>query len=399
MHQARTRKGVYAECERMVTQLLDITEKMYLSAQERNSPHLDPAELHAEFVKFVTATPDADEGSLSVQHYVEGSHEWNIPVARPEEDVSSNPKEDNALPNETVNNYYLGNILRTIFEKQHQRPAEEEEKAPERLVIALLGLEFGRKHQLAATMAEKYQFEVVEVEQLVQRKLNDWLQFQQQGVECSKETSEVAKQCFAGQPLEERLVVGLVAEAIKNSKRAVLLDFPNTYEQAIELCRLVSGVQPHDLLQQDRFTKKIQEFSRLARPSEARIVARQVRGCGLDFVWWIDLSPTNCFDRMLGRRWIGNDIVSIYDDVDPDLLKEGEKSSALAMRSQFKLANKEKLEDWFSLFGLPTAEGSKSCWEAIDGNVEKEALLSKVVEKAEEAVRLKEEEVLAAVRA
>lgn len=78
------RKGVYAECERMVTQLLDITEKMYLSAQERNSPHLDPAELHAEFVKFVTGTPDADEGSLSVQHYVEGSHEWNIPVVRPE---------------------------------------------------------------------------------------------------------------------------------------------------------------------------------------------------------------------------------------------------------------------------------------------------------------------------
>lgn len=107
----------------------------------------------------------------------------------------------------------------------------------------------------------------MEVEQLVQSKLNDWLQLQKQGVECSKETSEVAKQCFSGQPLEERLVVGLVAEAIKNSKRAVLLDFPNTYEQAIELCRLVSGVQPHDLLEQDRLTKKIQEFSRLARPS------------------------------------------------------------------------------------------------------------------------------------
>lgn len=85
---------------------------------------------------------------------------------------------------------------------------------------------------------------------------------------------------------------------------------------------------------------------------------------------------------MLGRRWIGNDIVSIYDDVDPDLLKEGEKSSALAMRSQFKLANKEKLENWFSLFGLPTAEASRNCWEAIDGNVEKDALLSKVLEKA-----------------
>jgi hypothetical protein len=29
---------------------------------------------------------------------------------------------------------------------------------------------------------------------------------------------------------------------------------------------------------------------------------------------------------MLGRRWIDNKVVSVYDDVDPDLLKEGEKA-------------------------------------------------------------------------
>jgi hypothetical protein len=68
-------------------------------------------------VKFIAGTPDEEESTLKMKHYIEGSHEWNIPITRPEEDVSTNPKDDNALPNETVNNYYLGNILKSIFEK------------------------------------------------------------------------------------------------------------------------------------------------------------------------------------------------------------------------------------------------------------------------------------------
>lgn len=46
---------------------------------------------------------------------------------------------------------------------------------------------------------------------------------------------------------------------------------------------------------------------------------------------------------MLGRRWINEQVVNIYDEVDPDMLKEGEKASALAMRNHFKLKNKLRL--------------------------------------------------------
>jgi hypothetical protein len=41
---------------------------------------------------------------------------------RPEEEVPTDPKEDNALPNEAVNNYYLGNILRNIFSNLYSQP-------------------------------------------------------------------------------------------------------------------------------------------------------------------------------------------------------------------------------------------------------------------------------------
>lgn len=36
-------------------------------------------------------------------------------VTRPDEEVPTDPKEDNALPNQNINNYYLGNVLHSIF--------------------------------------------------------------------------------------------------------------------------------------------------------------------------------------------------------------------------------------------------------------------------------------------
>ena len=54
---------------------------------------------------------------MRLKHYVDGTHEWGFPVNRPEEEVPNDPKEDNALPNESVNNFYLGNILHTVFKQ------------------------------------------------------------------------------------------------------------------------------------------------------------------------------------------------------------------------------------------------------------------------------------------
>jgi hypothetical protein len=63
--------------------------------------------------------------------------------------VSTNPKDDNSLPNETVNNFYLGNILKTVFEKHYHGPSSENVVASsDRIVISLMGWEFARKHQI-----------------------------------------------------------------------------------------------------------------------------------------------------------------------------------------------------------------------------------------------------------
>ena len=41
----------------------------------------------------------------------------------------------------------------------------------------------------------------------------------------------------------------------------------------------------------------------------------------------------------------------ISGEVDPELLKEGEKAGALIMNNQFKAKNRSKIQEWFSLFG------------------------------------------------
>ena len=54
---------------------------------------------------------------MRLKHYVDGSHEWGFEIVQPQEEVPTDPKEENALPSENVNNYYLGNILRSVYEK------------------------------------------------------------------------------------------------------------------------------------------------------------------------------------------------------------------------------------------------------------------------------------------
>ena len=99
------------------------------------------------------------------------------------------------------------------------------------------------------------------------------------------------------------------------------MDYPNTYEQALALCKAIANVEPHDMLPKCKLDKKINEYQRLVKHTEHKLVKRKVRECGIDFVWWIDVTPENSLDRMLGRRWIGNQEVHINSDVEPYQLK------------------------------------------------------------------------------
>lgn len=59
---------------------------------------------------------------------------------------------------------------------------------------------------------------------------------------------------------------------------------------------------------------------------------------------------------MLGRRWIGETQVHISDNIEPEDIREGEKSAALVLNNHFKASNKNKIKEWFELFGTKVGD-------------------------------------------
>ncbi len=47
-----------------------------------------------------------------------GRGQWNLPVKRKTEDQPIDPTLDNAMPEKVTNNYYLGNILKSLYQKK-----------------------------------------------------------------------------------------------------------------------------------------------------------------------------------------------------------------------------------------------------------------------------------------
>lgn len=90
-------------------------------------------------------------------------------IVRPEEEVSTDPKDDNSLPNDYVNNYYLGNVLRNIFEQQIGTPSKAiYSSPPNKILISVIGLDFARKHYVTEKIASQNGFKVIEVDKLIE---------------------------------------------------------------------------------------------------------------------------------------------------------------------------------------------------------------------------------------
>jgi hypothetical protein len=53
-------------------------------------------------------------------------------------------------------------------------------------LIALVGLDYARKHFLAQAIKAKHNFNIIYVDQLIESKLKDWVQLKEKGVEVSR---------------------------------------------------------------------------------------------------------------------------------------------------------------------------------------------------------------------
>ena len=77
-----------------------------------------------------------------------------------------------------VNNYYLGNILKTVFSERYEGSVEKK-SAPETKcenLISILGLEFAGKTELSKRIKEHYGFNLVFINDLIENVLKDYQQ-------------------------------------------------------------------------------------------------------------------------------------------------------------------------------------------------------------------------------
>ena len=82
-----------------------------------------------------------------------------------------------------VNNYYLGNILKTVFNELYsENKVEESTDKKCQNLVALLGLEFAGKKELAHQIKDQYGFNVICIEDLIQGKLSNFNTMQQKGI-------------------------------------------------------------------------------------------------------------------------------------------------------------------------------------------------------------------------
>jgi hypothetical protein len=75
-----------------------------------------------------------------------------------------------------TNNYTLGNILRQLYENKFkntksQNGSNEAQRINAEYIFCLMGLEFSGKHLAAEALSKKHNFNIVEIEKLIFRKI------------------------------------------------------------------------------------------------------------------------------------------------------------------------------------------------------------------------------------
>ena len=69
---------------------------------------------------------------------------------------------------------------------------------------------------------------------------------------------------------------------------------------------------------------------------------------------WMEIGPEESLDRCIGRRWIGDKVYHIRDEIgsEVNLLEVGDRGASTVERNNFKRSNLSELKNWFENFGL-----------------------------------------------
>lgn len=237
-----------------------MTEACYVHEQETNKEDLDPIFLDHLFDEFIESTASkSDIARLELRNYIEGKGEWNIEIKKDTEEQPTEPAEDNSLPLNVVNNYYLGNILKMIFEEVYALESTSEVSTiRNENLISLLGLEFAGKKTLAQEIKNRYGLSVIQIDELITKKLKDYEALKERAIDISPETQELVELCYSGKQVPNKFILELLKEEVEKNPKSVIVDYPKTYEECVQFTKAFGGVEPNDAQRKSKLISKIE---------------------------------------------------------------------------------------------------------------------------------------------
>ena len=107
-----------------------------------------------------------------------------------------------------MNNYYLGNILKTVFEDIYSTDSKSEVSAIQNEnLISLLGLEFAGKKTIAEEIRNRYGLSILQIDELISKKLQEYESFKEKAIDISPETQELVEICYSGKNIPNKFIL------------------------------------------------------------------------------------------------------------------------------------------------------------------------------------------------
>lgn len=173
--------------------------------------------------------------------------------------------------------------------------------------------------------------------------------------ELERNKEDKIKRPKAYNKLEQQLTQEMMQLSLEASKGFVIVNFPNTYNQAKLLEKKISAYIPENEKPLTQATLLKENFGLILDKSPKILPPRRLIQGGLDYIFWLDVEPRECIRRAIGRRSI----------VQLDKKAEKEMISSYQFESEKKLKERQGGQIIYHLTDNPPATNSNICEKLV----------------------------------
>lgn len=200
--------------------------------------------------------------------------------------------------------------------------------------------------------------------------------------------------------VEQELTQQLLKISLDASKGFVIVNFPNTYNQAKLLEKKLSDHIPPNEKEKSQAEIMKEKYCMLLEKTPKPIIVSGLERGGLDFIFYLDVPSAECIRRAIGRRCIldehGNEVVYHLEDNPPatnsnicERLTLTNSESTLVTRHLAFDTSIDHIKEFYSSFGFKKQQ--MEMFQIIDGNKSKDYVTLDLISYVNQLVNYNEE--------